>query len=582
MLSACATSLQPPTQLTRGDYSDTQDYITRLIEKKMDEDDIVGLSIALVDDQTLVWADGFGWADVENKIKTTPRTVYRVGSITKLFTATAAMQLAEQGKIDIDQPLKTALPSLSIKSRFNKKSAVTPRNIMTHHSGLPSNYMNGMWVESPDAFTRLVYQLETQYMAYPPDTILSYSNVGVTLLGHAVQEVSDQPYSEYVEQALLAPMGMSDSYVATVMKDDLNSSKGYHEGQEITAMPLRDLPAGALNSTVLDLARFAQMVFGSGRYQGRQIITAGTLNDMLNYQDGDAPFDLSKSVGLGWFLSERFGDEAGLIASHDGGTVLFHSHLMALPKHRLAVVVLANSALAGSAVADIAEQALKLALETKIGIKVMEQEDVPDIAFPVKGEDLLALPGYYSTQLGIVEIERKDDRLKMHTEDQSLNLVLREDGRYYLQYKLFGLVPVGLGGWGKLGLTRDEIAGREILIAHHNDRKMLAGEKIIPKPLPDAWQQRLGRYEVVDPQPGLTLKDVALDVDDGLLIFKFRISMSHLPKEKGSEIFALVAANDSEAIIHGLGRGRGDTLQAIHRNGEELLNYSGFLLRRIP
>ncbi len=581
LLTACTTPLQPPTQLTRGDYGDTRNYITRLIERRMDEDDIVGLSIALVDDQTLVWAEGFGWADAKRKIKATPKTVYRVGSITKLFTATATMQLAERGKLDIDQPLETALPAFSIKSRFDNAGPVTPRNIMTHHSGLPSDYIGGIWLGAPDEFTRLVERLKTQYLAYPPDTILSYSNVGVTLLGHVVQEVSGQPYSNYIEQALLAPMGMSDSYIAAMMKDNPNSSRGYHDNKEITLLPLRDLPAGALNSTVLDLARFAQMVFAEGRYAGRQILTPEILNDMLSYQDGNAPFDLEKSVGLGWFLNDRFGEAAGLIAGHDGGTFLFHSKLLTLPRHKLAVVVLANSASAGPAIAEIAKQTLKLALQTKTGLKVPEHDEVPDKVLPARAEDLIALPGYYSTLLGLVRIEREGERLKMHTEEESLNLVLRADGHYYLQYKLLGLIPLGLGRLDELGLSRGNIAGRDVLIAHRKGRKVVAGEKFIPKPLPDAWRQRLGRYEVVDPQPGLTLKDVVLSLDDGLFIFKFGISLPHLPNENDRTTLALVAVNEQEAIIHGLGRGKGDTLQAIHQNGEELLNYSGFLLRRI-
>ena len=114
----------------------------------MKDKDIVGLSIAVVDDQEIVWADGFGWADKQNKIRARPETVYRVGSITKLFTATAAMQLAEQGKLDINQPLEKILQQFAIKSHLDNTAPITPRNIMTHHSGLQGNYLHGMWTEN--------------------------------------------------------------------------------------------------------------------------------------------------------------------------------------------------------------------------------------------------------------------------------------------------------------------------------------------------------------------------------------------------------------------------------------------------
>lgn len=582
LLTACAETLQRPRQLTRGDYSETRQYLTRLIEHKMVERDIVGLSIALVDDQHVVWAEGFGWADAQRKIKATPETVYRTGSITKLLTAMAAMQLAEQGRMDIDQPLQTTLPQFAIKSRFPNAGPVTPRNIMTHHSGLPSNYLNGMWTENPADFTQLVGQLKEEYMAFPPDTILSYSNVGMTLLGHAVQHVSARPYGEQIEQALLVPMGMSHSYIAATLKDDRRSSKGYSDNKEITALPLRDLPAGGLNSTVLDLARLTQMVFANGRSGQWQILKPQTLNEMLRYQDGKAPFDLEQRVGLGWFLDDQFGLAAGLIAAHDGGTLLFHSSLMTLPKHQLAVVVLANSTSAAQAVTAIAEEALKLALETKTGIRVREPKEISAEGLPAKAEDVKTLPGYYSTPLGLVEIERKGDRLKVKADNETFNLVRREDGHYHLQYKLLGLLPVGLGILGELGLTRDEVAGREVLIAHHEGHQVLAGEKIRSKPLPNAWSARLGRYEVVDPQPGWMLEDVALHSEKGLLVLEFAARVPHLPNEDDTERLALVAVNDREAVVHGLGRGKGDTVQVTRRSGEDWLSYSGFLLRRKP
>lgn len=120
-----------------GDYAYAKQYATWLIEQQMRRHGVVGLSIALVDDQRIVWAQGFGYADKAAKIAATSETIYRVGSISKLFTATAAMQLAEHGKFDIDRPLQDYVPEFSIKTRYPKSAPITPRNLMTHHSGLP-------------------------------------------------------------------------------------------------------------------------------------------------------------------------------------------------------------------------------------------------------------------------------------------------------------------------------------------------------------------------------------------------------------------------------------------------------------
>src|SRR5262249_9066515 len=118
VLSCTHGKPQAPTQQTKGDYTYTKEYSTWLIQDEMKKNKVIGLSIALVDDQNLVWSQGFGYADLENKVAATPNTEYRAGSVSKLFTATAAMQLVEQGRFDIDKPLKDYLPEFSVKSRF--------------------------------------------------------------------------------------------------------------------------------------------------------------------------------------------------------------------------------------------------------------------------------------------------------------------------------------------------------------------------------------------------------------------------------------------------------------------------------
>ena len=142
-----------PEATALGDYEYTKQYMSWLIKKEMKRNNITGLSIALVDGQKVVWSAGFGYADKVNNIPATSQTVYGAGSISKLFTATATMQLAEQGKIDIDKPLQTCLPRFSIKTRFPDAGPITPRNIMTHHSGLPSDLRKGMWSKKPEPFT---------------------------------------------------------------------------------------------------------------------------------------------------------------------------------------------------------------------------------------------------------------------------------------------------------------------------------------------------------------------------------------------------------------------------------------------
>ena len=202
ILSGCAASPpKKPDNTRQGDYQYVKDYMSWYINREMKKKKTVGLSIALVDGEHIVWQQGFGYADKENKVKATPETIFRAGSISKLFNAMATMKLSEQGNLDIDRPLANYLPEFQIKTRFGSTDGITPRTIMTHHSGLPGDWVDGMWSKDPPSFTRLAHLIKDEYVAYPPNTVLSYSNLGVTLLGHALENTSKTPYANFLYQA---------------------------------------------------------------------------------------------------------------------------------------------------------------------------------------------------------------------------------------------------------------------------------------------------------------------------------------------------------------------------------------------
>jgi len=373
LLAGCAGMPTRPESTARGDYSYTKEYITWLIQKEMKGNDVTGLSIALVDDQRVVWAQGFGYADEANRVPATPDTIYRVGSISKLFTATAAMQLVEQGKLDIDKPLSTCLPEFSVKSRFPDAGPITPRTLMTHHSGLPSDFLKGMWTKNPEPFTNVVNLIRDEYAQYPPDFVFSYSNLGVSLLGNAVERIAGRPYASHMDEAVLRPLGMNYSSFSARSDTASPMAKGYRKGKETEEPMLRDVPAGGLHTSVLDLSRFMEMVFARGRAGERRILREETLAEMLRPQNGGVPLDHDFRTGLGWMLTEVGIENAGKVAWHDGATLVYRSQLIILPEQKLGVVVLSNSATAGTVVHKVASEALKLALEAKTGIRQPER-----------------------------------------------------------------------------------------------------------------------------------------------------------------------------------------------------------------
>jgi CubicO group peptidase (beta-lactamase class C family) len=626
ILAGCAAVPLKPAPAARGDYGPAKEYISSLIRQEMEKQQVTGLSIALVDDQKVVWAEGFGFADKVKGVAATPDTIYRVGSISKLFTATAAMQLVDDGLLNIDQPLQRYLPEFSVKSRFSGAPPITPRTVMTHHSGLPANLLKGMWSGSPASLPEEVVLLSNEYAANPPDYVFAYSNVAVTLLGHALEKIVDRDFASQMSISLFLPLKMTNSSFSPKIDRSSLASKAYRENEEATETPLRDVPAGGLNTSVLDLSRFISMVFGDGWSNGRQVLKTETMAEMLRPQNSNVPLDLSFRVGLGWMLGSMGGldiKNAGPVAHHSGATLYHRSQLIILPEQKLGVVVLANSASAAGLINKVATETLKLALEAKSGIsqptpvqkngkgenKAAENREPQKIP-PAKEngkeessneegrvvfkhrdrsplpkeerkqltpEELQAYEGRYDTIVGLVSMKNKSEYLEAGLFNRTVHLDPRPDGLLGISYKFLGLFPVSLGELDNIYIDREMVNGRDILKVVVDGNEFLAGERLKPGSIPEKWLKRLGEYEIINAGDDTVLmNNLRLSYADGLLTAEYTMPLF----TDQTLSLALAPVSETEAVISGLGRGKGETVRVVIQGGKELLAYSGYLLRK--
>jgi hypothetical protein len=332
---------------------------------------------------------------------------------------------------------------------------------------------------------------------------------------------------------------------------------------------------------VLDLASFTKMVFAGGRLCGQQIIKTETLDEMMQFQDGDAPFDLGKQMGLGWFLEKQNSAGSGLKASHGGDTFLFHSMLTTYPRYKLAVIVLSNSESAAGIVSEIADEALTLALATKTGIKRPDTKNLSDVELPASSEDLITFPGYYSTENGVIQIIKDGDRLQLISDDDTLNLIKRQDGKYHLQYKLLGLFTIDLEGLDELGISHGVKNGREVLLGEFRGHKIFVGEKIVPTQITGPWKSRTGSYEIINPTPATFFKNLELGIENDFLVVRYGVQLPYQKDVVEDSQLVLQVLDDQNAVVHGLGSGLGETVRVVHQNSEELLAWSGFLIRKV-
>ena len=571
LLAGCATPLPSPEGNVRGDYSHTQKYLSWLIDREIAQNEITGISISLVDDQKVIWQQGFGYSDLENKILATPETVYRAGSIAKVFTAAAAMQLAEQGKLDIDQPLIAALPEFSIKSRFPNSAPVTPRNIMCHHSGLPSNFLQGLFVREPDRFESVVANIRDEYHTFPSNYVFSYSNLGMALLGAAIQKVSGEPFDAYMERGFFQPLGMTQSsFVPRPI------AKAYDRDKEIEVFSLRDMPAANLLSNVVDLSQFLKMQFAGGEASQHRVLSEASAREMVRIQNKDFPMTFGQYVGLGWMMSGIDVPGGGPVASHGGSLPDSHSMMAILPDHKLGVVVLSNSSSSHVTVSKIATEALRLMLEAKTGIRQDATPPVRAAERPPTNDELRQFDGNFDTIVGLAKISTKGGQIDVEAAGHQFRLVPHEDGLLTIKYRLFGMMAVRVGAFEDIHLSMANVDGRQIIVGRIGAESLIFGEKLKPTTIPELFRKNLGHYEIVGKIDGPTPDKLLLREDNGLLVGE-----AHFPEVP--DLLLRIAFNpvsDNEVVTAGLGTGRGDTLRLIEAGDEAMLGFSGMKLRK--
>jgi len=566
---------KPPvsSEISKGDFAAVKREVSSEINKLMKKYKVQGLSIALVDDQKIIWAEGFGHADVKNKISATAETVYRIGSISKLFTATAAMQLVEQGKVNLDHPITDYVPEFSIKSRFDDAGPITPRNLMTHHSGLPGDILKGFFVDEADHYSSVFSELKNEYTAYPPNYIFSYSNLGMSLVGYMVEKVSGVAFPKYMDENLFEPMGMEHSSFET--PDDLRPllSKGYNVKKEGKLADIRDVPAGSMVSNVLDMSQFIKMVFADGKTGNRQILNPETLGKMLTKQNENVPLDLDFSIGLGWWLTPEGLGYAGKVASHGGATEVFRSKMILLVDHKIGVVILTNSSKGNRVSSKVAKLALKLALKAKTGINPPEKKNTVQIIKTYDG-DLSDYAGLYVTPAGPLNIQVVGNELKTKINGKiPLTFLPNNNGTFTPKIIILKLFSKKLYRQQFMFKT---VANENLLVGSVDGLSLVFGKKIEKPTIPQSWINRSGKYEIINLDTERFYYDKpTLVFNEGMLLFRAKLDKNHYE-------MLLKPINDYEAINIGLGRNMNETIQVIEtEDGHELLKISGFLLKKL-
>jgi CubicO group peptidase (beta-lactamase class C family) len=322
---------QPPSLVQHPEVDARLQVLDLWITERVKTLEQPGVSVAIVYDGELLWSRGYGFADLERRINATPSTVYRIGSISKIFTTIAVLQLQEAGKLRVSDAVHDHLPWFEPKNPFPEASPITIRHLLTHTSGLPFDAPGVVWNDYtlPEREDVVASLPETE-IVFPPGTATYYSNFGFWIAGEVASAVSGEPIATYVDKHVLQPLGMTDTALAP-SSDMPRLAVGYGPrlpGRERTPWPFTDTrfytPAGDGASTVEDMSRLLGFFMGKTPAGKKDILKASTIRQMW------APRE-DATEGTQEFRIRHGGDGGGFYGGFDVAVA-----------NKLGVVVLTN------------------------------------------------------------------------------------------------------------------------------------------------------------------------------------------------------------------------------------------------
>jgi CubicO group peptidase (beta-lactamase class C family)/D-alanyl-D-alanine dipeptidase len=391
----------------QGKYVGVARALTRLVEHERAQKGIPAISISLVDGHRVVWAQGFGWADSAAGVRASASTVYRVGSVSKLFTDVGIMRLVEQKTLDLDAPVQKYLPDFHPKNPFGGE--ITIRELTSHRAGLTREPPIGNYFDdSTRSLAATVASLNGTSLVYKPGTHTKYSNAGIAVLGYVLERTQHESFYPYLRHAVLAPMGLEHSAFeplpdirARLAKASMWTLDGRRFDAPTFELGMR--PCGSMYSTVLDLGRFIEILLGHGvTPDGKRVLAAATLDSMWTPQF--APAGATNGYGIGFNIGRLDGHRT---IGHDGAIYGFATALLALPDDSLGVVVTATLDGVNAVTDHIAQSAVEMLLSARQG-KALAALDTT-AALPAGRA--LALMGRYTNTENALDLDEYEGEL---------------------------------------------------------------------------------------------------------------------------------------------------------------------------
>jgi CubicO group peptidase (beta-lactamase class C family) len=552
--------------------SETYNYLTNEIKTRK----IVGLSAAVVLNNEVVIAEGFGYSDKQRLKQAKSNTLFPVASITKVFTGIAVMQLVDQGKLNLNSPISEYIPELKLPG--GEEEVITTQMLLTHHSGIQGDIMyNWLLPETASdssAYLQIVELINQAGVVFKPGKMFSYSNAAYTLLGVLIHNVSGKPYPKYIREHILEACEMNEAICYANENANLDISLGY-DGNKVLSMPKKlGTPAGGMALTATDAAKFIQEIVACYHGNGK-LLKKESLRYMMTTMNSNNKIDHGFTIGLTWFLHHPLSKQT-TYAAHRGELPPFHAILIILPDLKTGVFIASNTNKAGYAPDELAHH---IAESISKSIKYEAQTD-NTLTFQSNFEaaKFTQFEGYYpNVYFGPMHLQVKDKKLLLQTYAMPLpmHLIPSDKGNFNIKIKLFDIMPIPIKTLSNIHVELDSVNGNNYLYFNIMNTLINPNLQIEVKPIPSNFNAYVGKYQVVNMEkPDRVVKHIKIVRNKDFLIMKY----TFLGRHKFN--LALLPINKNTARIAGEGQFLGETIHWENNNDQVKMYWSGLVLEK--
>jgi CubicO group peptidase (beta-lactamase class C family) len=544
------------------------------IDEAVDDREAGGMGVALLVDGEVRWMRVAGFADRARKVPFASDTPVHVGELGRLVLAALALDLVAQGRLSLDDPIDRHVAAPPIRSRFAGARAITVRDLLTHHSGLPYSRLRGAYRKPTDPAEPLPD--EAWYLAQPTGSVQLVSNLGYERLARVIEAAGGAPLEAQLAARIREPLSLTRfSWTAPD-----GTARAHREGRTQAPMVAREQAALGLVASLADYARFAAALM-PGELRAPSPLDAAARAEMTRVQNAEVPFDVGNAAGLGWNLATSVRAGVGRVATLVGAFPEHRATLRLSLDHGVGVLAVANWDEVDESIFDLSADAFDALLEQRAGAAPRDRERPlpPRIALP-RGTTPVAPSALYATPAGLVLATPRSDGFEMDFADLAFRANPRGDGWFRVRYDLLGVLPIGFSRLNRVAIAPVTLAGEPVMLGFGGDRYVLAGTALVRDPGLERYARFAGAYRLTNPDLLSELAELDgafLEYADGVLALGYEADfvVSLRPR------LPLVEIGENTFVVAGRGANTGEEVRLDPAADPPRIRYSGYVLERI-